>query len=168
MFHPPKRARRGYPENRIKSQKHTPDAGESAFQLRKPVMKTKWQEWRKGISKREFANEKTETLKTLAFWEGRSEDPPPTGWKRAWRLSKTHCFVKVCVSLRPQTPAACICVETHGFSERAFKNKNWKNENVNKHKVKCKSDQKYRFLQGKMNGAKVTTTTNAIWALIVL
>ena len=41
MFYPPQRAWRGYPKIRVKSQKHTPDAGERAFQPRKPVMKTR-------------------------------------------------------------------------------------------------------------------------------
>ena len=38
----------------------------------------------------------------------------------------------------------------------------WKNENVNKHKVKCKSDQNIWLFAVKMNGAKVTTTKGSL------
>ena len=69
-------------------------------------------------------------LKTQGVLEGRWAGPLAPLQKRAWRLSKMKGFVKSCISLKPQTPAACICVETQYFCNKKTKNYLRKNENV--------------------------------------
>ena len=67
MFHGPKRAKRGAPEIRLKSQKHAPRTSERAFWPRKAVMKTKCVFGRKNKN----VKQKSEMLKNLRCLEGR-------------------------------------------------------------------------------------------------
>ena len=160
MFYHPKRAWRGYPEIRIKSQKHAPDAGERAFRPRKPVMKTKW------ILRRKTKNRKAKkrNVKNTCIMGG------SLGGSVANRVVPPCKNHHICATEHhaAETEPRCMIwfVKQKGF---VTKNRNnAKNRKHQKHKVICKSGQHIWFLPVKMNANNVTTTSNPAWEDIVL